>query len=57
MPRLAGGFFVMMERRGKRAYAENPARVQAARAVADGDASRADRASPSVTTSPHEHAG
>jgi N-carbamoylputrescine amidase len=33
IPRLAGGFFVMMERRGKRAYAKNPARAVAARAV------------------------
>lgn len=33
IPYLAGAFFVMMERRGKRAYAENPARAVAARAV------------------------
>jgi N-carbamoylputrescine amidase len=34
IPRLAGAFFVMMERRGKRAYAANPARAVAARAAA-----------------------
>jgi N-carbamoylputrescine amidase len=34
IPDLAAGFFVMMERRGKRAYANNPARAVAARAVA-----------------------
>ncbi len=33
IPRLAAAFLVMMERRGKRAYAENPARPLAARAV------------------------
>jgi N-carbamoylputrescine amidase len=33
--RLAGAFLVMMERLGKRAYARNPARPVAARAVAD----------------------
>ncbi len=31
---LSAAFLVMMERRGKRAYAENPARALAARAVA-----------------------
>ena len=43
IPGLAGGFFVMMERRGKRAYAENPARVVAARAVTSATHDVADR--------------
>jgi N-carbamoylputrescine amidase len=34
MPRLAGAFLIAMERLGKRAYARNPRRVEAARAVA-----------------------
>jgi len=34
MPRIAGAFLVVMERLGKRAYARNPRRVAAARAVA-----------------------
>lgn len=34
MPRFAGAFLVVMERLGKRAYANNPARAVAARAVA-----------------------
>jgi N-carbamoylputrescine amidase len=34
IPYLSGAFFVLMERRGKRAYADNPARPVAARAVA-----------------------
>jgi N-carbamoylputrescine amidase len=33
MPRLAGAFLIVMERLGKRAYARNPRRVEAARAV------------------------
>lgn len=34
LPRIAGAFLVVMERLGKRAYARNPARPRAARAVA-----------------------
>ncbi len=33
MPRFAGAFLMVMERLGKRAYARNPRRVEAARAV------------------------
>jgi hypothetical protein len=43
IPGLSGGFFVMMERRGKRAYAENPARVVAARAVMSASHDAAER--------------
>jgi N-carbamoylputrescine amidase len=34
MPRLAGAFLIAMEHLGKRAYARNPRRIEAARAVA-----------------------
>ena len=33
IPRLAGAFLIVMERLGKRAYARNPRRIEAARAV------------------------
>jgi hypothetical protein len=33
MPRLAGAFMIVMERLGKRAYARNARRIEAARAI------------------------